>query len=152
MATALEAIRTELTALRLYLTRLENAESLLSIDPFDADRLARSHPPADQPTEPVPTAPKHNNTRGACDTQVTSIAAQSKTPSAPPERGVYPLYDVISDLNGATTEQLCKRTGWQRAVVVERGRRLMQLGLVRFTGVGGRRMWLPTQSEERDAA
>jgi hypothetical protein len=71
----------------------------------------------------------------------------------PPERGVYPMYDAIIDLRGGTTEQLTKRTGLPANLVVEQGRRLMQLGLVRFTGVGKERMWLPTQLEIiRDAA
>jgi hypothetical protein len=70
----------------------------------------------------------------------------------PPERGVYPMYDAIVDLDGGTTEQLTKRTGLPANLVVEQGRRLMQLGLVRFTGVGRGRMWLPTPSETaRDA-
>jgi hypothetical protein len=70
-----------------------------------------------------------------------------------PERGVYPTYDAIIDLNGATTEQLTKRTALPANLVVEQGRRLMQLGLVRFTGVGRERLWLPTPSETaRDAA
>jgi hypothetical protein len=64
-----------------------------------------------------------------------------------PDRGVYPMYDAIVDLDGATTEQLMKRTGLPTNLVVEQGRRLIQLGLVRFTGVGDARVWLPAQSE-----
>jgi hypothetical protein len=72
---------------------------------------------------------------------------------SPPARGVYPVYDVIVDMNGATTGQLMKRTGLPASLVVEQGRRLMQLGLVRFTGAGKTRRWLPTISEmESDAA
>jgi hypothetical protein len=75
------------------------------------------------------------------------------TPQTPPEQGVYPLYDAIVELNGATTEQLVRRTGLPTNLVVEQGRRLMQLGLARFTGVGDGRMWLPTPLETvRDAA
>lgn len=71
----------------------------------------------------------------------------------PPDRGVYPMYDLIVDLGSATTEQLMRRTGLPTNLVVEQGRRLIQLGLVRFTGVGDARVWLPTQSEIiRDAA
>jgi hypothetical protein len=70
-----------------------------------------------------------------------------------PERGVYPVYDVIVDRNGATTEQISRQTGLPRSVVVEQGRRLIQLGLVRFTGAGRTRKWLPVKSERRrDAA
>lgn len=69
------------------------------------------------------------------------------TTQAPPERGVYPLYDAIVDLSGATTEQLVRHTGLPTNLVVEQGRRLMQLGLARFTGVGDGRMWLPTSPE-----
>ncbi|MGH2853091.1 MAG: hypothetical protein ACRDLF_02720 [Solirubrobacteraceae bacterium] len=70
-----------------------------------------------------------------------------------PPRGVYPLYDAIVDLNGATTEQLARHLGLPTNLVVEQGRRLIQLGLVRFTGVGKARMWLLTLSETaRDAA
>lgn len=75
--------------------------------------------------------------------------AQSPTPApqTPPERGVYPLYDAIVELNGATTQQLVSQTGLPTNLVVEQGRRLMQLGLVRFTGTGDGRMWLPAQPE-----
>jgi hypothetical protein len=70
-----------------------------------------------------------------------------------PDRGVYPMYDAIVDLDGATTEQLMQRTGLPTNLVVEQGRRLLQLGLVRFTGAGNTRVWMPTQSEiARDAA
>lgn len=68
-------------------------------------------------------------------------------PAMPPARGVYPMYDAIIDLDGATTEQLMKRTGLPTNLVVEQGRRLLQLGLVRFRGIGDARVWLPTQSE-----
>jgi hypothetical protein len=71
----------------------------------------------------------------------------------PPDHGVYPMYDAILSLGGATTEQLTRETGLPTNLVVEQGRRLIQLGLVRFTGVGKARLWLPTQSEiVRDAA
>jgi hypothetical protein len=71
----------------------------------------------------------------------------------PPDRGVYPMYDLIVDMGGATTEQLMRRTGLPTNLVVEQGRRLIQLGLVRFTGVGDARVWLPAQSGIiRDAA
>lgn len=66
-------------------------------------------------------------------------------PQAPPDRGVYPVYDAITDLNGATTEQLASHTGLPIHLVVEQGRRLLQLGLARFTGTGGDRRWLATQ-------
>jgi hypothetical protein len=70
-----------------------------------------------------------------------------------PPRGTYPMYDAIIDLDGATTEQLCKQTGLPASAVVEQGRRLMQRGLVRFTDVDDARVWLPAQSELlRDAA
>jgi hypothetical protein len=87
-------------------------------------------------------------------TVMPSIASgTTPTPQTPPERGVYPLYDAIVELNGATTEQLVRRTGLPTSLVVEQGRRLMQLGFARFTGVGDRRMWLPTSPETvRDAA
>lgn len=84
--------------------------------------------PAHQPAEPL--APV-GGSRG-------------EAPASLPDRGVYPLYDTIVDLGGATTEQLARRTGLPRNLVVERSRRLRQLGLVRFTGVGETRMWLPT--------
>lgn len=63
--------------------------------------------------------------------------------SSAPERGVYPVYDAISDLGGATTDQLAAATGLPVTIVVEQGRRLRQLDLVRFTGQGARRLWLP---------
>jgi len=65
----------------------------------------------------------------------------------PPDHGVYPMYDAILSLGSATTEQLTRETGLPTNLVVEQGRRLIQLGLVRFTGVGKERLWLPTQSE-----
>jgi hypothetical protein len=83
---------------------------------------------------------------------VSSRSDVSPSPILPP-RGVYPLYDAIVDLNGATTERLARHIGLPTSLVVEQGRRLIQLGLVRFTGVGKARMWLPTSSEAaRDAA
>jgi hypothetical protein len=87
-------------------------------------------------------------------TVAPSIASDTTlSPQTPPEQGVYPLYDAIVELSGATTEQLVRRTGLPTNLVVEQGRRLMQLGLARFTGVGDGRMWLPTSSETvRDAA
>jgi hypothetical protein len=92
-----------------------------------------------------------------CQEQPESVppieAPQTSPPTALPDRGVYPLYDAIVDLGGATTQQLMARTGLPANLVVEQGRRLMQLGLIRFTGVGESRMWLPAQSELlRDAA
>lgn len=85
---------------------------------------------------------------------VPSIAlGAALTPQTLPERGVYPLYDAIVDLHGATTEQLVRRTKLPTNLVVEQGRRLIQLGLVRFTDVGDARMWLSTHPKEgRDAA
>jgi hypothetical protein len=90
--------------------------------------------------------------RGARRYRAPSTTAQSRvggtgrkagqTSSSVPERGVYPVYDAIGDLGGATTEQLAVATGQPKTHVVEQGRRLVQLGLVRFAGVGGKRMWL----------
>lgn len=71
----------------------------------------------------------------------------TRTSKTPPDRGVYPVYDAIVDLDGATTEQIASRTSLPRDRVVEQGRRLVQLGLVRFTGVGNARVWIQTQSE-----
>jgi hypothetical protein len=74
-------------------------------------------------------------------------------PRTLPDRGVYPMYDAIVDLDGATTEQLTRRTGLPANLVVEQGRRLIRLGLVGYTGVGDARVWLPAQTEiARDAA
>lgn len=73
--------------------------------------------------------------------------------SSVPEHGVYPLYDAIADLGSATTDQLAKATKQPTSVVVEQGRRLTQLGLVRFRGVGGKRVWLMADAAtEGDAA
>lgn len=72
--------------------------------------------------------------------------------SSTPERGVYPVYDAISDLGSATTDQLAAATGLPVNIVVEQGRRLRQLDLVRFTGQGDQRLWLPTDGAHgRDA-
>jgi hypothetical protein len=75
---------------------------------------------------------------------LTPVGSERDKPLPPtlPDRGVYPLYDAIVDLNGATTEQLIGHTGLPTNLIVEQGRRLIQLGLVRFTGVGKTRMWL----------
>jgi predicted transcriptional regulator len=73
--------------------------------------------------------------------------------AALPDRGVYPVYDVISDRGGATTAQLARLTGLPAALVVEEGRRLVQLGLVSFTEAGQTRKWLPVpRPEQRSVA
>lgn len=87
--------------------------------------------------------------------QITAAAiARLKVapPRTLPDRGVYPVYDAIIDLNGATTEQLARHTGLPVQLVVEQGRRLLQLGLARFTGAGSERRWLATRPEIGDAA
>jgi hypothetical protein len=65
------------------------------------------------------------------------------SPGRPPERGVYEVYDAIVDTGGATTAQLMKLTGLSKSVVIEQGRRLTRLRLVRFTDKGADRVWLP---------
>jgi hypothetical protein len=70
-------------------------------------------------------------------------ARRKPGPSAP-ERGVYPVYDAIRDLGGATTEQLAAATALPASIVVEQGRRLRQLDLVRFAGQGADRLWVTT--------
>jgi hypothetical protein len=66
----------------------------------------------------------------------------ARAPSPAPERGVYPVYDAIGDCGGsATTPQLAAATGLPASLVVEQGRRLTRLRLVRFAGVGGKRVW-----------
>jgi hypothetical protein len=57
------------------------------------------------------------------------------------------MYDAIIDLDGATTEQLSRRIGLPTSLVVEQGRRLVALGLVRFTQVREARVWRATRSE-----
>jgi hypothetical protein len=91
-----------------------------------------------------------DTSEGTVAPSITS--STTPTPQTPPEQGVYPLYDAIVELNGATTEQLMRQTGLPTNLIVEQGRRLMQLGLVRFTGVGDGRMWLPTPVAVGDAA
>lgn len=61
-----------------------------------------------------------------------------------PERGVYPVYDAILDLNGATNQQLQKQTGLPKNIVVEQCRRLVRLGLIWCTQTGSARVWRPT--------
>jgi hypothetical protein len=95
--------------------------------------------------------------RGAQRYRPPDVAVEMPRPelvvSAPvPARGLYPVYDAIVDRNGATTEQLVRDTGLPAAQVVEQGRRLRQLGLVRFTGVGETRKWLPVRSQGSAAA
>jgi hypothetical protein len=85
-------------------------------------------------------------------TSATATLGKKREPVSP-ERGVYPLYDAIGDLNGATTARLAQQTGLPTKLVVEQGQRLLKLGLVRFRGIGRERIWLTTQLEsERDAA
>jgi hypothetical protein len=76
-----------------------------------------------------------------------SVPAEASAVRALPERGVYPMYDAIVDLNGATTQQLSERIGLPTSLVVEQGRRLVALGLVRFTQAGQARVWGATRSE-----
>lgn len=94
---------------------------------------------------------------------IASRPSKSVTASSPagdpssshdtPDRGVYPVYDAIIDLGKATTAELAHHTSLPLDVVVEQGRNLIRLGLVRFTGVGKMRVWLPAQSREiREAA
>jgi hypothetical protein len=70
----------------------------------------------------------------------------------PPERGVYPVYDAAVDLGSASTQQLMEHTGLPTSIVVEQGRRLVRIGLLRFTETGGKRVWLPTPTEQSDGA
>ncbi len=84
----------------------------------------------------------------------TPQALSGILPASPtqPERGVYPVYDAVLDLGGATTQQLVEHTELPTSVVVEQGRRLKRFGHLRFTGVGDGRVWLPTPTEvSRDA-
>ncbi len=76
-----------------------------------------------------------------------SVPAEASAVRALPERGVYPMYDAIVDLDGATTQQLSERAGLPTSLVVEQGRRLVALGLVRFTQAGQARVWRATRSE-----
>lgn len=64
------------------------------------------------------------------------------------ERGVYPVYDAAVDLGSASTQQLVEHTGLPTSNVVEQGRRLVRIGLLRFTGTGDKRAWLPTPIEQ----
>jgi hypothetical protein len=109
------------------------------------DEICAEGPPRKRLYSAVEKRPRlatpHAGARGKASAPVT------------PERGVYPLYDAIGDLNGATTARLAQHTGLPTKLVVEQGQRLMKLGLVRFTGVGRERVWLTTRLEsERDAA
>lgn len=95
---------------------------------------------------------RHNRLYGPSATahvvSMPSLEAGTAAPvAAPPERGVYPMHDAIGDLGGATTEQLAKRLGLPTSAVMQQGRRLLQLGLARFTEVGDARLWLPAQSD-----
>lgn len=75
---------------------------------------------------------------------LAAVASQTRAASSrPPDRGVYPVYDAIVDLGEASTEQLAHHAGLPRDRVVEQGRRLIQLKLVGFSGVGDRRIWRP---------
>jgi hypothetical protein len=69
-----------------------------------------------------------------------------------PDRGVYPVLDTIMDSGGATTQQIAKQTGLPKHLVVEQARRLVQIGLVRFTDTGSERRWLLGQPDLRSDA
>jgi hypothetical protein len=56
------------------------------------------------------------------------------------------MYDAIVDLDGASTQQLSSRMELPTSVVVEQGRRLVRLGLVRFTQAGQERVWRATSA------
>lgn len=71
----------------------------------------------------------------------TAGAGGSAPPPGPPGRGVYPVYDALVELGRATTEQLVERTGRTKSEVVQQGRRLTRLGLVRFADSDGERVW-----------
>jgi hypothetical protein len=78
-------------------------------------------------------------------------SSPSSRPRRPrPERGVYAVYDAVRDLGAATTRQLVEHTGLPADIVVEQGRRMVRLGLLRFTGSGDKRVWLPTDDERED--
>lgn len=95
--------------------------------------------------------------RGAQRYRPPDVAVEMPRPelvvSAPvPKRGVYAVYDVVVDRDGATMEQLVSDTALTAEQVIEQGRRLMQLDLVRYTQVGKTRKWLPVHSHGRAAA
>lgn len=80
------------------------------------------------------------------NTPVVPVRAAAVPAPAPPvdvpERGVYPVFDAICDLGGATTLDLAEATELPVSHVVEQGRRLLQLRLVRFEGDGESRLWI----------
>ena len=85
-------------------------------------------------------------------TTTTAMRGKATAPTTP-ERGVYPLYDAIAELNGATTARLARQTGLPTKLVVEQGQRLLRLGLISFAGDGRERVWRATRPETaRDAA
>lgn len=69
-----------------------------------------------------------------------------------PARGVYPMYDEITDLGTATTEALAQRMRKPVSQIVKEGRKLLQLKLVRFSGDGGTRAWFPANPQARGGA
>jgi len=84
-----------------------------------------------------------------------SVPPTSQSPSPPripPEHGVYPVYDAAVDLGSASTQQLVEHTGLPTGIVVEQGRRLVRIGLLRFTETGDKRVWLPTPTEQSGGA
>jgi hypothetical protein len=209
MSAAVEAIRAELSSLRLQVTRLECAEALLASEelptashttrrvtssarPDTRASRARGHTKSDvhAPTSeqvrdyvlshgPVSRrqllealggnphtmdnrlkwlissgAIVREGERGkrqylapeglSCTGRSVTISASRDTSFVePPQRGVYPVYDAIVDLGDATTDELATHLEQPSRIVVEGGRRLVKLGLVRFTSVGDVRKWLP---------
>jgi hypothetical protein len=78
------------------------------------------------------------------DIESTLSTIRRVTHTVLPERGVYPVYDVILDLNGASNEQLQKQTGLAKHIVVKECRGLVRLGLIWCTQAGKARVWRPT--------
>lgn len=69
-----------------------------------------------------------------------------------PERGVYPVYDAILDLGGASNQQLQAHTGLPKDIVVEQCRRLVRLGLIWCKRVGNTRIWRPADVDAKRGA
>lgn len=99
--------------------------------------------------EVTAVGPRGRQRYSLADSPVNMATLETFISSPIPERGVYPSYDVIVDLHGATTAQISSRTKRPSNLVYEECRRLLQLGLVRITGAGLTRRWLATQPQPR---
>jgi hypothetical protein len=129
------------------LTRGELVAALGGNPKLVSDRLRRLLEAGEIGADGRPGARRYRSPDAPEVVSVSSVSRKTSASQPLPARGVYPMYDAIVDLEGPTTKQLSERMGLPTSVVVEQGRRLVRLGLVRFTQAGEARVWRASGSE-----